>query len=47
MRPFLGTLNDGELLQGLNYLCNNGFVVGVRKNEKNAKICAPGCPTPS
>ena len=21
------TLNDGELLQGLNYLCNNRFIV--------------------
>ena len=25
------TLNDGELLQGLNYLCNNGLMVSDKK----------------
>jgi hypothetical protein len=26
-----GTVNDGELLQAPNYLCNNGLVVGAKK----------------
>jgi len=41
-RPVLGPhCNDGELLQGLNYLCNNGLIIGVRKSEKNAKNFRP------
>ena len=31
-RPSCGRiLNDGELLQGLNYLCNNGLMVSDKK----------------
>jgi len=33
--PALGPqYNDGRLLQGLNYLCNNGFTVISEKPEK-------------
>ena len=29
--PVAARLNDGELLQGLNYLCNNGLMVSDKK----------------